>query len=54
MRYAFMWLPTEFLMELEAEFVEDTDSLLTYDLISNCIDHTLEFYRFEEYPNGEF
>lgn len=47
-------LPAEFQMELEAEFVEDADSWLTYDLISNCIDHTLEFYRFEDYPRGEF
>ena len=35
-------LPAEFRMELEAEFVEDADSWLPYDLISNCIDALLE------------
>ena len=47
-------LPAEFRMELEAEFVEDADSWLPYDLISNCIDALLEPYSFEANPKGEF
>ena len=47
-------LPIEFRMELEAEFVEDADSWLPYDLISSCIDPLLEPYSLEDRPSGEF
>ena len=47
-------LPSEFRMELEAEFVEDLDSWLPYDLISSCIDPLLEPYSLEDGPRGEF
>jgi len=42
------------LVELEAEFVEDLDSWLPYDLISSCIDPLLEPYSLEDEPRGEF
>lgn len=47
-------LPQEFQMEFEAEFVEDADSWLPYDLIMNCVDAFLDFYRFEDCPHGIF
>ena len=47
-------LPSEFRMELEAEFVEDADSWLPYDLISSCIDPLLEPYSLDDRPHGEF
>ena len=47
-------LPIEFRMELEAEFVEDADSWLPYDLISSCIDPFLEPYSLDDRPCGEF
>ena len=42
------------LVELEAEFVEDVDSWIPYDLISSCIDPILEPYSLEDRPSGEF
>jgi len=47
-------LPSEFRMELEAEFVEDANSWLPYDLISDCIDPLLEPYSLDDRPSGEF
>jgi len=47
-------LPSEFQMEYEAEFVEDADSWLPYDLISSCIDAFLEPYKFTDTPQGFF
>ncbi|MEM0050712.1 MAG: terminase family protein [Candidatus Bathyarchaeia archaeon] len=48
-------LPAErFMREFEAQFVEDADSYFPQDLISRCIDSELEYYRFEDYPIGEF
>lgn len=45
-------LPQEFKMEYEAEFVEDANSWLPYDLISNSINAFLDLYRFEQTPQG--
>ena len=47
-------LPAEFQAEFEAEFVDDADSWLPYDLIANCIDPYLEYYSFEACLEGEF
>jgi len=47
-------LPAEFQTEYEAEFIDDADSWLPYDLISRCINALLEPYHFEDTPQGEF
>lgn len=43
-----------FKREYEAEFLEDEDSWLPFDLINCCLDSEETFWRFEDFHKGEF
>jgi phage FluMu gp28-like protein len=48
-------LPFErFQREFMAEFIEDIDAWLSQSLIVSCIDGQLEFYDFQDQPQGSF
>jgi phage FluMu gp28-like protein len=46
--------PWRWKREMEAEWAEDENAWLTQTLITNCINHTLEYYSFETTAKGEF
>jgi len=46
--------PWRWRREMEAEWAEDENVWLSQALITSCIDHTLEYYDFEEPAKGEF
>jgi phage FluMu gp28-like protein len=48
-------LPSErFQREFEAQFIEEANAYFPQDLIVSCIDSELEYYKFEDYPQGDF
>ena len=46
--------PWRWRREMMAEWAEDENVWLSQALITSCIDHTLEYYDFEETAKGEF
>ena len=46
--------PERFAREYEGRFVEDARAYFPQDLISQCIDPDLEYYKFEERAEGNF
>ncbi len=46
--------PWRWKREMEAEWAEDENAWLPQTLITNCIDHTLEYTDFEETTKGQF
>ncbi|MEM3054549.1 MAG: terminase family protein, partial [Candidatus Bathyarchaeia archaeon] len=46
--------PWRWQREMLAEWAEDENTWLNQALITSCIDHTLEYYKFESTSKGEF
>ena len=46
--------PSRWQREMEAEWAENENAWLTQALITQCIDHTLDYNAFEEEINGNF